>query len=194
MKNIILAGLVLFIYSSLIAQSEFVAKPDVDKGFGVLAINKKMEDVKPYLIKTERKLLLDTSYKNQFGGMVSSGWMVDLKKAKMEDYFGLKVQRIEVYFQSESDDNDKPKNENIFGFVVWLDKPANDKAHEEFVGKLYKAYGGMAEYMTTTDGKNFIHNTWWTQITLIRVIYGIEDESGKKMKYYQARFEQAYGG
>jgi hypothetical protein len=193
MKTIIL---LITIHASLItfhSSAQGVSNSILDSGYKVLRINKKYDEVKQYLVKIDKKDLWDTAKSRGIGGQFTSGWTVNLKKAGMETFFGLKVDRIEVYFNGELDKNDKPYDTDIFCFTIYCVKPSNEKDADVFRAKMFDYYG-TAEIMFSEDHKTLIHNTWFTTITMFTAIYGVEYFTNKKLKYYEMHFEQGYGG
>jgi len=121
MKTIL--ALIIFNSSLITLQcsAQGVSKSILDSGYKVLRINKKYDEVKQYLVKIDKKDLWDTAKSRGIGGQFTSGWTVNLKKAGMETFFGLKVDRIEVYFNGELDKNDKPYDTDIFCFPIALE-------------------------------------------------------------------------
>ena len=179
-------GLLIIIGFTSNAQSSAL-----DKGFSVLHIDAKMADVKKYLIAADTASLLDMNNKEWIGSMITSAWTLDLKKAKAETFHGLTVQRIEVYFDGEQDENGKPQAENIFSFVIWLEKP--DKEHEQkFTDELFATYGDAVPE-ASPDGMAAALG-WFSHITLMNVSFGADMETGEHHNFFLVRFDQGYGG
>lgn len=160
----------------------------LDDGFGILKKNKKMEEVKKFLVKTNEDDLKDGHNKNYMGNVFSSAWTIDLKKAKMETYFGLKVQRIEVYFIKEKAAHVEPMAELIGAFIIFMDRPASKKDDADFHSNLTKAFGD-GSLMMSPDYKDKVSTTWDLKNTMLTVIYGIDYATGNKQTFYQARYE-----
>jgi|ERR1035437_6208804 hypothetical protein len=193
MKTILLLFTIHCSLFTFHSSAQGISNTILDSGYKVLRINKKFEDVKQYLVKTDKKDLWDTAKSRGIGAQFTSGWTVNLKKADMQTFFGLKVARIEVYFNGELDKHDKPYDSDIYCFTIYCEKPDNEKDAGDFRLRLFEYYG-TAEMMFTRNEKELVHNTWFRTITMLTMIYGIEYGTNRKLKYYEAHFEQGYGG
>jgi hypothetical protein len=180
--------LFLLLISSPIILNAQTSTKALDNGFGVLKKNIKLDDVKKFLVKIDENDLKDTHNKNYVGQVYSSAWTVDLKKAKMETYFGLKVQRIEVNFIKEKNAHVGPMAERVKAFIIFTDKPSSDKEGADFRSKLMKEYGD-GSLMLSPDAKDVVSATWDSDTTVLTVIYGIDYATGNKQNFYQARYE-----
>lgn len=190
MKHIITLSL---IFASLIGFGQGISNTILDSGYKVLRINKKFEDVKQYLVKADKKDMLDTNISRRVGTQFTSCWTVNLKKAGMQTFFGLKVARIEVYMNGEYDEKKNVVDHDIYAFTIYCEKPSNEKDEEDFRLRLFNYYGS-AEIMFSKSEKVLVHNTWFRTITMFTMIYGVDFFTDKNLKYYEAHFEQGYGG
>lgn len=180
MKRILFS---LFVSALFILTAFRPEGPVIDKGAGVLCIDKKISQLKPYLVKTD---------KPTEGDYPSSIWELDLKKAKMETYMGQKVQRVEVGMNLGGEG--EGSEEDVYYFHIYVDKPANDAAVSAFMKKLTDAYGAPMSNLVAPDSGEIVHETWFSEITLLTAIYGVDVETGNKLNYFKVCFDQAYGG
>ncbi len=147
-----------------------------EKGFGVIALNKKLSALKTYLVPKPQDSLKVSDHES------SSAWLVDVKKAQMTTYFGLKVNRVEVYFNFEYDQEGEPtKTEIVSEFIVYLEPPANREAEIEFQSKLIQYYGSAIAAKTEAgQAMNFI---WFGDTTLLQVNFGYGEGEIKNGNY-----------
>ncbi|HTF04071.1 MAG TPA: hypothetical protein VK826_08595 [Bacteroidia bacterium] len=144
----------------------------VDKGFGILAIGKKMSELKTYLVAADSSKLRDTSSAAGIGDEYVSAWTVDLKKAKMEFYFRQKITSIEVYFADEYDmETGEPTGKQVVKrFNIYIETPPTRDAEIDFQVQLTKYYGAAIE---AKSGNGEIMNwLWFTDSTMLQVIFG----------------------
>lgn len=167
------------------------AEEVLDKGFGLLKIDAKIQALQKYLIATNADDLRSPDAKEMGdAGMINSGWLFDFTKAGMTNYHGLVVSRIEVYFGwSEKEEG----VEDIFNFQVYLEKPKDDKTESAFTDALFDLYGDTM-ILQDENTRDVIGLSWFSSITLLSVYLGYDRETGEKTDYYVADFQQAYGG
>ena len=162
-----------------------------DKGFGVVAVDKKMSSIKSYLVAIDKSKLRDSSDAAGVGDEYSSAWNVDLKKAKMESYFGQKVTSVEVYFDYAYDNQgEQTKNEIVARFIVYFEAPKDKEDEIGFQAKLMVYYGD-AIMAQTDDKKDIMNFTWFSDVTLLQVNFGYDGE--KKSDVYAAYFGRSKG-
>lgn len=176
----------IFLAFSFLSLTVFEGSPDeLDNGLSVLSIDKKLSDVKSFLVKGDTSKMISDE-KNMVGVYYSSAWTVNLSKAKMKDYFGLPVKSIEVYFEHGEEES---SDEHIQTFIVIIERPKDSVASEAFRLKVWDKYGVPLARMFSPDYTELVYDTWFNDNNrVLDLIYGIDVATGAKMTYYMAEY------
>lgn len=164
---------------------------NLDKGYGLLAIDKPLSEIQSFLVKAEPGNLWNRNVQ-EMEGFITSHWMVNLQKAGLNSYFGLVVERCEVLCDMGYDEKTEAEFENVFSFTFFLKKPENEKQEGDFLNKAYEQYG-EANFFLDPEG-NVVRWDWFSEITLLVISLGVNVETGEELDYYIADYVQGYGG
>lgn len=161
---------------------------DLDSGIGILKVDKKIGELKSYLVKTDEAQLKSRD-KSGLGDWITSAWTVNLKKAKLTDYFGLKITSIEVYFDGDKDAEGAASNEQVNSFVIYTERPAGETASEDFRLKAWAKYGEPQSRMFSPDYSKCVYDSWFNDNDrMLDLVYGINIETGDTLGYYEASY------
>lgn len=158
---------------------------ELDKGWGVLAIDKKVSDLKLYLQKGD-SAKMKSNEREVLGIDYTSVWTVKLSKANMTDFFGLKVTSIEVYCGGGELST---ADERVQTFVVYTEKPKDSATSEAFRLKVWDKYGEPSSRMFSPDYTEVVYDSWFSDSNrLLDLVYGTDVATGDKFDYYEASF------
>lgn len=161
----------------------------LDTGFGGIRIDEKLTKLKPYLTKLEVADWLPSM--QEMEGYVVSGWTFDFNKAGLNEFYSLKIRKIEIYFDSGEEESEE--DDNVFSFQIYLEPAEDGKTEDKFINALFAEYGD-AMPLLNMDSEEVVGFFWFTSITLLNVNLGVDVESGEEYDYYLADFNQGYGG
>lgn len=176
----------LFLFFGVFSAHLSFCQDELDEVFSLLKIDAKIESINKYLIQIDQEEWNDEALEMQ--GYITSGWIFDFKKAGVETYFGLNIQRIEVYM----DQYDEGK-EDIYSFQIYLEKPKSEDEETDFVLAHFERFGDAMSLDHPETGLP-VSLTWFSSITLLTLSLGVEVETGLEQPYFVADFHQAYGG
>jgi hypothetical protein len=190
MKTVLLKMLPAFL-SFMLCTNTFSQDEVLDLGFANIKIDAKIEDLKSYLVAVQPNELKSANAA-EIGGYITSGWLLDLKKAGISDFYGLKIMRIEIYFNGY----DLPEGtgtEDVYCFHIYTEKTTSEDDLFAFTDKLTNVYG-ESMIVTSPFGDDLIGMSWFTELTLLGVNFGFNEETGEVLPHFVISFNQAYGG
>lgn len=191
MKNLLPLFILLFISLHVFSQGDERA---VDQPFGGLKIDQPLSKIKKTLNRCKASDLWYGADDPE--GLHSSHHLLDLKKAKVKDYFGLPVIRVEVIMNNTIEIDtvtweDIHVGEDISRFVVYMEQPSAQE-HKAFIDRVVDGYGPIFTSSIHEDGKQ--SPNWFSSITLLTISGDgvFYEHEGKK--YIRAEYRQGYGG
>lgn len=184
MKNILFIA-ILFLYTKS-GQAQNTAA--LDKGFEILRIDKPIDQLKMYLIRTDPSDLWSDESVN-IGEAVTTAWLFDFKKAGMNTYFGQAIKRVELFFDGTYDTAGNPSHEKVYSFVIYTEAPAHKM---DFLTKIVQVYGTYEPWYDPKN-KQLARADWLSPSTLLSIFLGEDPESGEKEDYCTARYSRTYG-
>ncbi len=159
-------------------------------GYGFLHMDAKVKELKKMLVPVKDEDLWKPEAKDDY---ITSSFLINLKKFKIKDYFGLKIKRIEVHFDGEWDEHGVPQNEDVFSFHFFLEKPKNKKALGAYKDAVLTHYGPMRS-SPVPDADIEPPYFWFTRLTMLYVNFGQDMETGEDTDFFEVDFVQGYGG
>lgn len=182
-------GFIVLLILVLTTFCSFSQGSELDSGFEMLRIDKKKVELSKYLIETPQDSFWDNT-KELMGDFITSAYIFDHKKAGLKTFFGMEIDRIELFFDGEYDEHGNAQQEDVYSFSIFLKKSGDV---DDIAIEMMERYGDSVPWIDP-ESSELIRMDWFSEITLLVVTFGYDMETDMILPYFKADFSQAYGG
>lgn len=162
----------------------------LDVGFSKLKINTSVPTVSKYLTATTSDKLWNKRAEDLNGGYFETkGYLFNFALAGVKTYYGMQIERVEVYSINEEDEDGNFK-EKISSFCIYM-KPVEDP--DEILLNMMADFGDASIWINASND-DLMGADWFTSKTLLRMQYGYNVATEEKQEWFMAEYINAAGG
>ena len=188
LKFYFLIGIFQFISLSVFSQGE---QPLIDEGAGILKIHLPVKEIKLKLKKSSPDKMQDKRMRGMVGSTYSTVYTTTAKAIGLKNYFGCKINSIEVYSNNRQEDGEEGE-EKIQAFILYLEHPKTKELGESTRISLLERYKEPNTFWSP-DFTELVYYSCYSDLTLLTFMFGIEIETGNKTGFYEVIFSSAGG-